>query len=317
MKFVIFTGRPNYGGTIVLHTLCRHLNNLGVNAKVYYAGCFNYQSGHKVQYHLSNIIFLIKDTIRILLVKIFGEKRFIHSSYFRGYVDVAIKAKRKIFPFIDKNTVVVYPEIVYGNPLKARHVVRWFLYFYKYEKNYDAYSKSDLFIAYRDIFNNRKLNPENYTLTTPYFDLELYKRTNFGKRDGSCFIIRKGRSRDDLPDTFDGPIIDNLSEKDKVEMFNQCKYCISYDTQTAYSGLAALCGCISIVVPEKGKKRKDYLCSGENGFGVAYGFDESEIKFALETQTKLKKEYEDINRKSESEIIQFVELCKEFFNLEK
>ena len=35
---------------------------------------------------------------------------------------------RKWLPIVDKNTVVIYPEIFYGDFLNSKKVVRWLLY---------------------------------------------------------------------------------------------------------------------------------------------------------------------------------------------
>ena len=86
--------------------------------------------------------------------------------------------------------------------------------------------KNNLFVCYRQQFNDEVLNPDRYELHTPYFDLDLYRRSNYGDRHGICYIIRKGKNRDDLPNTFDGPIIDDMSEERKVEIFNECEKCI-------------------------------------------------------------------------------------------
>ena len=89
---------------------------------------------------------------------------------------------------------------------------------------------------------------------------------------------------------------------------------ISYDTQTSYSKIAAICGCISIVVPEEGKSRRDYISTNEKCYGVAYGYSKEEINFSLETQEKALQFYKDLNEKSMNQIKSFVKKCEEYFN---
>ena len=111
----------------------------------------------------------------------------------------------------------------------------------------------------------------------------------------------------------DGIVIDELPEKEKVNVFNECEYCISLDTQTAYSQIAALCGCKSIVIPEKGKTKSDYLKSDDVSYGVSYSLDENEISKAYEERLLLKDYYTRLNNKSKENVKQFVEFCKVYF----
>ena len=144
--------------------------------------------------------------------------------------------------------------------------------------------------------------------------MDLYKQTNFGERSGKCYVLKKGDWRVNPEDVQDGIVIDNLSEKEKVKVFNECEYCISYDTQTAYSGIAAICGCVSIIVPEQGKTREDYLSNGEVGYGCAYGFDDYEIEFARKTRSKVKEYYSKRNVQSKESVNQFIMECGKYFN---
>lgn len=320
LKFVIASPINYSGGVIVLHNLCRLLIQIGYDAKMIY-----FRNGElnprKIKFFwlrwmIYNIRFSVnlyelKNMLKHLLNVIRGtdqdEKHSIpfHFKY------------RKFIPILSSNTIVVYPEIFFGNPLHSKKVVRWLLYYNSFfEFNNEStvgFDRNDLFFAYRDIFNDERLNPEKRILCTPFFDLDLYKRTNFGQRKGKCYILRKGAWRIKSEDCSDGIIIDDLSEPEKVKVFNQCEYCISYDTQTAYSRIAAICGCISIVVPEEGKEKKDYRSPSDNTDGIAFGFDKSEIDFAISTQSRAKKYYEDQNKDSLNQVKHFVEVCNEVF----
>ena len=48
-----------------------------------------------------------------------------------------------------------------------------------------------------------------------------------------------------------------------------------------------MCGCIPIVMVERGKKREDYLKNDDRVYGVAYGDSKEEIKYAVQTKEKL------------------------------
>ncbi len=313
MKYVIVSPRQHHGGPIVLHVLCNELCKLGYDASIYYMSGGNYRKNCHIEFWLKQIRFIMSDFCKIVLVKLLGEKRFLHDPRFRGYVDESVKdCKRKYIPYVGRDTIVVYPEIVYGNPLRAKNVVRYLLYYPSYQKG--DYDNTDLFVAFREEFNDISLNPENIIIFCPYLNLELYKRTNFGSRvaGSKCYIVRKGANRTDLPKKFDGPVLDDLAEIEKVEAFNRYEYCISYDTQTGYSDIAALCGCISVVIPEEGKKPDDYRKEGTL-YGIAYGFSEEEIAYAKETQHMVKKQYIKINQKCAEDVKKFADICRKRF----
>lgn len=305
-KFVIVSPRQKWGGSIVLHVLCKQLQDMGYDAKIFYTEVYK---KNRVVFYLRWILYTIKDILLCWSEPLFG--RYFPKVYI-GYQNVAIKGtKRKWFPFVDNNTIVIYSDVAKWNILKAKNVVRWFLYYPSYNST-DEYDVHDLFICYREIFNDSKLNPEVKRICCPYFDLDLYKKFNFGKRDGKCYIIRKGKNRTDLPKMFDGPIIDNLPEEKKVKIFNECEQCICYDLQTSYSSIAALCGCLSIVVPEEGKDPDFYRVNNKK-YGVAYGFSEKEKNFAINTQKLVYQHYKEANERSQNEILKFLQYCVEHF----
>lgn len=312
IKFVIYSSKQKWGGAIVLHSLCKNLSDNGYNAKIFYMNGHPYGPGivSKIKYYFTYIAYTAKTLLISLLSKV--DPR--NLPRYNGYKNLTIKGlRRKFLPFVDSNTIVIYSDMVYGNPLKASKVIRWLLYYFQFENKQGAYDSSDLFITYRNEFNNIRLNPQNYKLQMPYINLKLYRRTNYGNRQGKCYVIRKGKTRTDLPSNFDGVIIDDLYEEDKVKVFNKCEYCISYDTQTMYSSIAAICGCKSIIIPEMGKDVRDYRNGEDKRYGIAIGFSEQQSKFAENTLPLLQKEFEDMNNNSIKEVKKFLTLVNNIF----
>ena len=307
-KFVIVSPKGKSGGVIVLHTLCKCLADLGYDARMFYILDSEYRE--KKKYWIRYIKYRYAGMLGLL----FPHFRYAYDLDSKSYEEIPIKNIRtKSIPWVSADTVVVYPEIVYGNPLNSKKCVRWFLYYNRFAK--EEYSKNDLFICYREIFNDWELNPEGRRIYLSYFDTELYKRTNFGSRNGKCYIIRKGRGRKDLPTNFEGPIIDNFTEEEKVAIFNSCEYCISYDTQTAYSLIASLCGCISVVIPEEGKSRADYDISEDFSGSeyVAFGMDKNEIECATSAMGKVNEWFEKVNDESRYQAELLVNYCNDHF----
>ena len=189
MKFVIVSPRNNGGGAIVLHTLCKYLSELGYDARMFYSGYFKRPGSFFFWYKW--LMFTLKDLCMKITAPLLGE--FFPKKY-RVFIDFPIRnLRRKYWPSVDNNTVVVYPDVAKGNFLGAEKVVRWLLYYSSY-KDGDIDKENDLVICYRLEFNDWELNPNGKVVCCSYFDLNLYKQTNFGQRSGTCFILHKGKN---------------------------------------------------------------------------------------------------------------------------
>lgn len=313
-KIIIFNRFKYFGGTLVLSCLCKTLRELGYDAKLYMCTDIPFSEADVQSFKRQNFKRVIKYKIKHVLIKYFSFipyiKKLQNSIDDVSSVDMDGLSFHKN-PSIDiNNSIVIYPEVTYGNPLNAKFVVRWLMYFYPYSKSSDAYSTNDLFIAYREYFNDIDLNPNKSIITLNYFDSKLYRQYNFGQRKDKCYILRKGRKRKDLPKHFDGPIFDdNMSQHELVKMFNEYRYCYSYDTQTFYTAIAAVCGCIPIVVMEPGKCESDYLGPGEKHLGRAYGDSVEQIEYAKKTRDDLikKLDYSAWNRVNAQALIELLE----------
>lgn len=317
MKFVIVCNRQFWGGTIVAHYLCKLLEESGYKTRIIRVT----GSGHVSINNSRGLFFLycfykeLLDLLGNLKTHLFPNSPF-GMRHYSGYIHLPVKGtKRLYFPYVNDDTVVIYMDVTRGNPLHAKNVVRWMCYYNRWPNDDTWYSRDDLFFTYREQFNDYKLNPNCNILKIFNFDNDLYKRTNFGPRHGNCYIVRKGSGRKDLPSHFDGPVIDNLREPDKVKVLNQCERCYIYDTQTFYTAIAALCGCIPIVVLEPGKTKEDYVKSDDEVYGVAYGDSPDEIEFAVRTRAEVQRQIDKMLAENGPMVDSFIEKCKDYFKL--
>lgn len=310
MEFIIVSPKQSCGGgPLILYKLCKLLNEQGYKARIY-----NLISGERSSSFIKRCISYFKECLKhylkydSILMKIFFRKK---ANKWRFESIKGVKTLK--LPFYNKkNTIVIYPEIIYGNPLKALNVVRWLLSYDKF-KGEKYYSDDDLVFTYRTQFNDFNINPTCRKVTIQDFNKDLYKRYNYGKRSGTCFIIRKGSVRKDLPKHFDGIIVDNLSEEEKVKVFNICEKCFCYDMQTFYATIAAFCGCDVECVVEEGKTRNDYLKKEDVVYGVAYGHTAKELKFAKETRSKILDVIEERERNNIKNVKYLIEECINYF----
>lgn len=315
-NILIVNSRNIYGGTIALSLLCKLLCEKGFNAKVLYVHNFPTVYTRVGIFWLKWLVYSIKFRVKEFLYLLLKNTSLGTHRIFSCFDYIPIKdVKEKYLPFYNRNnTIVIYPEVVSGNILNAKYVVRWLLYYHNWNDKKNAYNLDDLIVCYRKKFNDWALNPHGYELKLNFFDKEIYRQYNFEERVGNCYILRKGAGRKDLPTEFDGPVIDyGMSEKEIVRILNSCKYCYSYDTQTFYTKIAAVCGCIPVVVLEPDKNKSDYLSESEmNIEGIAYGNTKEEIEWAMTTRDKLLESLDYFN-KNDLNIENFIELLKERF----
>ena len=193
-------------------------------------------------------------------------------------------------PFeINENTVVVYPEIVRGNYLNCRKVVRWLLQelgYYSSANLWKNWGGNDLVYVWET-----KKNPQPFykQLCCPYFN-SFFSRTNFGERSGSCYLVKKGEKYHKSISYFhpeDSVCLENLGVREINAIFNRCKYFYCYDPNCFYVVLAVICGCIPVIYPLAGVSKLEYLenrvsnCGGVIlDFGMAWGNSEEEMMSA-------------------------------------
>lgn len=316
-RIIILNSYDYFGGTLVLSTLCRFLIKKGYDARLFIVHDFPTSKINKLKFWYSWLRNICVYNIKKIIYFFAKNTKYAKSTFLNSVaLNHTYGCKIQYSPFFNrKNTLVLYPEYLYGNVLGGKSVVRWLLYFYKYSNEKEAYSKDDLFLCYREKFNSYDLNPECKEVKINVFDSKLYYQYNFGDRKEKCYLIRKGRGRKDLPEYFDGEVIDyGTSECEINRIFNEYKYCYIYDTQTFYSVIASVCGCIPIVMVEEGKSRFDYL--GENdkiGYGIAYGDNSEEINFAISTRDKLLQSL-DYEKNNDLNVEKFISYVEDYFS---
>jgi hypothetical protein len=213
---------------------------------------------------------------------------------------------------ISESSIMVYPELVRGNPLNARNVVRWLLYRPGLRHDYE-FSPGEMFFRVGGICDI----PE---LTGGAPDLVVYKvnrsyiNEKRANRSGICFIVRKGDHKPRIPETEapDAIQIDGKSHAQINDIFNRCHTFYSYDEATMYSQYAAVCGCVSIVIPGLYGSREEWVRNYELArYGVAYGLED--IPHAVATQDKVLGLLEAEEARGIATVEQFVRLTRARF----
>jgi hypothetical protein len=296
MKFMIVTSGydDDSGGIVVLHQLCDRLNKLGYEAYIW--------PFFKPPLDFSNPI----------------KAAYLFFRYFRKNIKYGFKKNSTLNTpsgsYQDlEDAVIVYPEVVVGNPLNAKYIVRWLLHKPGFNNGGKIdFGADDLFFYYDKAFDDSRFNPDpDNHLHIVSQRSDTYKVINNGMRKGSCYLLRKGGNRKIVHNTKESSLIDGLSHEKTAQIFNQVEYCVSYDTYTMYNVYAAMCGCIPIIIPEDGVSKEQWQPNEENRYGQAYGFDD--VDYATQTRQLLLEYIEKQERESNESVIYFVNKCKEYF----
>jgi spore coat polysaccharide biosynthesis predicted glycosyltransferase SpsG len=126
-------------------------------------------------------------------------------------------------------------------------------------------------------------------------------------------MVRKGNNKKRIPQTSNAILLDNKSHKEIASIMNQCEYFVSYDTETLYSQYAVLCGCKSIVVPNESVPKEQWQPKKEFRYGIAYGWNEKEIKEAEKTKHLVYNVLKNEEEKSNKSVDFFIETCENYF----
>ena len=303
-KFIIFS--PSYhediGGIIVLHKLCHTLNKLGYSAFIYPS---------------FNTFFINKKNWFSILIKFL--RNLIRDHTFPPKLNPDFVTP--LFKFRDRDIndsyIVIYPESIIGNPLNAKNIVRWFLYYPGRQEEFICYGKNELYFdfnAFSDGLNIPGSTLSREKLYLMHFPLNLYNLNHAfpsHQRIGVAYCIRKGKGKALVHDANTSILIDGKSHIEISNIFKQVKTFISYDTKTAYSFFAALCGANSIVIPDPGVSKSDCFPDERDSYGIAYGFED--LDWAVNTRSQLLPYIEKVNAEATAQVKNFATTSIDFF----
>lgn len=271
-KIAIYT--PSYsnttGGVIALHKLCDILNRHGVQAcLVPFAPSEFPDPRSAIRIFLSNTLSALRGSRRSRL----------NFSTNPAYETPVVPLDK--IPRLNEEWIAIYPEVICGNPLFAYHVVRWFLHEPGFLSGRTDYGSGELYFRFREDrsadFTQEGSMLASRILTANDYPLHLYNCSDAPeRRSGTAYCIRKGKHKPICHDLSNSILIDGKGHDEVARIFKSVTRFISYDTNTAYLKLAALCGCDVIVIPDPGVTEEQWKPNPARRYGVAYGFDRIE-----------------------------------------
>lgn len=270
---VIFTNppSPSSGGTQVMFELGRRLA----------------QEGETVSYWIRGRPLLTRHFFSSIRWNFFRVVREAFRYYFLIRPKMGLLDIKETDRFDRKHDVVIYPEVVSGNPLNANLVVRWILYFPGKLSRPPRFGSRDLFFHWTKEYMSALPSVSSTQLKLGLLLLPYYKNgAKVSRRNKQpLLLLRKGKKRGKLWLGANPLVIDGLEHAQIRELFYTHERMYSYDNYTAFLTYAAVCGCIPIVMPEEGVSIGEWLFDESDRYGMAYG--EQEIDFAVKTRDKL------------------------------
>ena len=231
----------NSGGVMALHYLCHLLNDIGI------AHIWPMPLGQVLSYANKADFDIIK-TIETNRLNNFAVAPHLNTPIFKGNT-------------LQNNLIIVYPEIVHGNPLKGKNVARWLLYYSGHHRKEICLSKGEVqfqynshftpafiegFVELSDIFLQIHEMPKNVHSILAK-EVGLSAKVLQEGRQGVAYCVRKGLKvnhpfLDKNSINIDGKPFDEV-----VAILRECSHFVSFDPDTFFSWIASALGCFSIV----------------------------------------------------------------------
>ena len=213
---------------------------------------------------------------------------------------------------------MIYPEVVKGNPLGIRHVVRWLLHQPGFHTSQIHYGKNELYFKFNSAINDfqrESCTLAQHEMKVIYYPIDTYANRGLSRDIDCCYMVRKGTDKPQMHPT-DAVCLDGKSHTEIAAIFNRARQFICYDDYTAYSLFAVLSGCESIVVPGEDVSLEDWYPNISDRYGLAYGFSEDQRVWATQTKDKVFEHILNEHKKVECCVAQCLTEIADFFQLD-
>lgn len=321
-KYIIYTlaYSEDIGGVIALHKLCDLLNKSGYEAYLY-PSIFPEGGYDLYSYNISSVplmnqvlnrVFSITQTLSLgtkispdQIPEVFWVNQFFNTPVYKPDPNISF----------GEEWVVIYPEVTFGNPLRAKNVVRWLLHNPGFHTGKIYYGVNELYFRYSEAFDKFQYpgsKTSDLILMILYLPLDIFYESKIPQeRKGTAYLVRKGNGRKIMHNLENSIPIDGKSNSEIADIFRSVETFISYDPSTLYSNLAVLCGCQSVVMPLEGvaedKWKPNYI-----SYGVSYGFEN--ISKAKKTAPLVRDALLLAEVQSEELVKSFVKEVEDYFN---
>jgi glycosyltransferase involved in cell wall biosynthesis len=212
-----------------------------------------------------------------------------------------------------QDCIAIYPEVVTGNPLNAGSVVRYLLNLPGVIAGPLFFPESEQLFIFSNFFNQKMNYHQDRVLTVPYLPYKRFKDLH-QERGGKLYFIGKGIVSQSLDAKNLGNGIDfnGIDGQDfLINKLNHCEVLYSYDSVTAMTAIARLCGCPVVIIPNPQYTREECQVEDTWGLGgIGYGLEEEEYAKETIDSEKLVEYYEKELSNFDSHLDRFIEITQ-------
>lgn len=215
--------------------------------------------------------------------------------------------------------IVIYPEVISGNPLGAENVVRWLLNAPGVVGGDKTFSEDEMIFAFSADFI--PVNIEANILRVPVVNNTLFNNRDNPEdqsREGICYYANKylasGRALTEHISGARSLCQDvSLSQAELASILRKSELLLCYEPSSIVAE-ALLCGCPVAMIPTP---YLDKIDGDLNGPGIAFGTDPDAIAMARNTVAQVGVNYEKLINDCTTQIEWFVIQTQEFFSKRK
>ncbi|MBA4318552.1 MAG: hypothetical protein C0412_09135 [Flavobacterium sp.] len=218
-----------------------------------------------------------------------------------------------------ENYIAVYPEIIIGNPLGARKVVRWVLNKPGFLGGDEVYNEEECVFVYSKFYVPYVKNKIDGMLFMPTIDENIFhnNKNTANTRSLQCYYVGKSSY---INGYFDKNKVFEITrttphKKDLGKLFRSSNLLYCFDNCTALIFEAILCGCPVVIIPDGNFKKSDFEKSELGVFGVAMGIEE--LDFARQTVDCFSDHYKTVKQEFEKQFLDFINITQSVLPREK
>lgn len=207
-----------------------------------------------------------------------------------------------------ENTIVIYPEIIMGNPLNCKDVCRWMLFYptKRHPEMLHTWAPTDVLCSYGGFTADL---PCKIDISVVDFNEKRLKITNSGDRPRKFYLLHKVNNYDWTAtelynhiqllkqNGFEEMVNEIRFDIDLLyDLLNQCSIFVSYDLNTFVSNAAVMCGSVSMIAKSENhhKSYENVLenrgCYGSTGI-LPFTMETLNAPYDFEKACKLREEY--------------------------